>query len=139
MIVVSCSKNDDISKDCLLMLIPFSINFNIVDASGEDLFFSDAPHYDTDSLKIYRIMANVKQPLSFSIEEQNMKYFKFNPPAGSRDTCFIKLSQNEIDTLIYIGSFKQQDICSQYQLDTVLFNNVHIRPDQETGHYKFIR
>lgn len=137
--LISCSKSDNISEGCLTELVPFTINFNVTDASGEDLFFSTNPSYIIDSLKIFRRTQNIEQPLPISVKEDNGRYIGFEAPADLRDTCFIQFSDNDVDTLIYVASHIQQDICSQLQLDSVFFNDISILPDQETIRYKFIK
>ena len=56
-----------------------------------------------DSLQIYRSQTiDLFYPVA--IEREIDKYFSFDANGTERDTCYLRFSGTDIDTLIYVGS-----------------------------------
>ncbi|MGK9120945.1 MULTISPECIES: hypothetical protein [Sphingobacteriaceae] len=137
-ILVSCAENDPYSLECTYSIPPIKINFNIVSKNGTDLFFSPDAPFHSDSLQIYQLRG-IDLPYPVSIEGEDHKYFSFNAHGTDRDTCYFRISEADIDTLIYVSSPDLPSECPGMKLDTVYYNGLVSSPNQETGIFKLIK
>lgn len=134
-ILCSCSKNDDRNIDCLPVLPPFVVNFNILNERGEDVFFGENPEYIIDNFNIVQKVGEEQLDIPFSINDKEVKFLELAVPASKQDTCYLVFSTNEMDTLVYFGS-KMQDLeCMELRLDSIHFNNERVERDVNTGIY----
>lgn len=136
-VLVSCSENDAGSLECTNMISPIKINFNIVNSNGKDLFFSPDAPFEPDSLQIHRTQG-IDLPYPVTIEGKHDKYFSF-AQGTERDTCYFRISEANIDTLIYVASPDLPSECPRLKLDTVYYNGVVSAPYQETGIFQLIK
>lgn len=135
--VCSCSKDNNESIDCLTVLPPLMFNFKIVDAQGNDLFFGEDPEYIIDDFKIIQKVAGEGLDLPFKVNDEDPKFFEIAVSPREKDTCYLIMSANDVDTLVYFGSGKTTQRCPEFQLDSIIFNNEKIEIDTETGIYYF--
>lgn len=127
---VSCSKNKDKTKVCPpvpLALILQAIKFQVVDkTSGQDLFFSaNAPYALTDIKIVFRNSSNKLDSVSPPLKEEL--------PAGSHfvypipytrilDTCYIKIKNLKVDTVISTIATTKTECSTMYSLNKVQVN-----------------
>jgi hypothetical protein len=136
--LVSCSKKDEESLECTHMIPPIKIDFNIVNPDGRDLFFSPDAPFHADSLQIYP-SRTIDMPYSVAIEGGNDKHFSFDAQGTEKDTCYFRITEADIDTLIYVGSPDPTSECPRLKLDTVYYNGIVSAPNQDTGIFKLIK
>ncbi|MDB5090796.1 MAG: hypothetical protein JWR09_4790 [Mucilaginibacter sp.] len=140
-IAISCNKNiEQQQPGCDLVMLATVIPFNVLDAStGQDLFFSSSPRYQTSSLYFFSIKDKTrKDTIRPAVVETGAGGvftipFNYNVP---QDTLLMKVATNPDDVIIYTRK-KGTDACAAYMLDKVFFNGTQITSNQ--GKFNFTK
>ena len=121
-ILQSCVKKD-ISSNCLAILAPDTLRFNVVDKNtGMDLFFSNSPIYTTD--QIYLTVQDVKFDLTPKIETSAKlgKHFIVVATGNASGTIKLYIANNLEHTLQYTLKKDETYDCPKYLFDKVVIN-----------------
>ncbi|MBD1434686.1 hypothetical protein H8B06_17810 [Sphingobacterium sp. DN00404] len=121
--------------DCLPVLPPFVVDFNIVDEQGNDVFFGENSKYIIDDFKIVRKVNGEHLNLPFTVRDKEPKFLKLTVPPSQGDTCYLVFSTNDIDTLVYFGSKIREIECMGLRLDSIIVNNKKIENDVNGVYY----
>lgn len=123
-LLASCSKSDPFDDvACLTHLNPDTLRFVVLDKESEaNLFFSDAPAYDTTELRLFaKGAANKLEPTHLGIEKNrgDIHFFSYVYPA---DTLFMQIADQRLDTIAFTGEVVKRP-CPQSLLVEVTFNS----------------
>lgn len=143
---IGCSKDNTDSIACTGQIVPAYIKFNVVDdVTGQDLFFSANPVYNTDQIKFRKTTdTNNENPIVPEvIGSGNDRYFKMQiNNTQKRDTLIMLLPVSPVSLPLDAFSYsikKTEDICPVYIFDNGKFNGEEIVLNQERLIFKINR
>lgn len=126
---VSCSRNEDYSRNCSFQLSPIKVNFNLVDkTTNEDLFFTSNARFSTKDLYLFKKKDvarkdTIRPSITGSGTNRSFQYVADYYPL--QDTLILKTG-NLPDNLLILTSEKTTSGCTNYKLSSVSFNGATI-------------
>lgn len=128
----SCSKKSNDNIDCLAILPPVYLDFNVVDSeTDEDLFFSSGSQLESNDIYFFRSQDKEKRDtIRPTIEGvgQN-RFFRVSPNIGQlKDTMTMKIGDFPEDHLYF--TFKNtEERCPKVIISEVLMNDQKLKED----------
>lgn len=140
-VAVSCNKNT--SKEivgCDLALSPLILPFNVLDVnSGQDLFFSTSPRYETNAIYFFSIRDKTRKdtirPAITGTATNRIFTVQINNTA-IKDTLLMKVATNPDDIIIYEVK-KGDGPCGGLAFDKVYFNGTQLTANN--GKFNFLK
>jgi hypothetical protein len=132
--IVSCNKGTDQQvAGCDLVIAQAYLPFNVVDSNtGQDLYFSSAPKYQTSNLIFFSKKDKTRKDTIRPVVTGTGTSRYFMVPVNNtvtQDTLLMKLASNPDDVIAYTIK-KGGDTCPTYVLDKVFFNGTQLNSNQ---------
>ena len=126
MLLVSCDKAGQERGNCLAVVVPDTLRFNVYDKdTKENLFLSDNPKYDLEQLQLFAKMPGREEleAIEYLISDDQSHLCTYVTAGSANNIIFLQIEEQEMDEITY--TFKRVDRlgCPYYMLDQVTFND----------------
>jgi len=125
---LGCSKSNDEKIGCTFQITPVFLEFNVVDATNKDLFFSNVPDYQIEDIYFFKVQDVAKKDtIRPTVKGTGAeRVFRISPNNKlSSDTLMMHIGKTSLDKMV-VKIKNSDDLCSNRIISEVWLNDVKL-------------